>query len=48
MGARIAVYLIKKVGMFPDISEELSQGHLAKGDVVSCHTMNQHAKHGHV
>eukprot|EP00955_Chlamydomonas_euryale_P091795 364647-Chlamydomonas_euryale.AAC.21 len=34
MGARPAVYVIKKVGMFPDISEDLAHGHLAKGDEV--------------
>ena len=29
------IYLIKKVGMFPDVSEALAMGHLSKGDTVS-------------
>lgn len=29
------LYMIRKVGMFPDISESLSKGHLQRGDVTS-------------
>lgn len=29
------LYLIKKVGMFPDVSEALAMGHLGRGDTVS-------------
>jgi len=29
------LYLIRKVGMFPDVSEQLSLGHLGRGDTTS-------------
>ncbi|KIY92887.1 hypothetical protein MNEG_15076 [Monoraphidium neglectum] len=34
-GAKFNLYLIKKVGMFPDVAEALSLGHLARGDATS-------------
>ena len=33
-GKPISMFLIKKVGMFPDVSEALSLGHLGRGDKV--------------
>ncbi|KAG1677762.1 hypothetical protein FOA52_001074 [Chlamydomonas sp. UWO 241] len=35
LGSRMDVYLVKKAGMFPDVSEGLAKRHLAKGDVTS-------------
>lgn len=32
---KLELYLIKKVGMFTDVSESLARGHLKKGDTVS-------------
>ncbi|GBF98503.1 hypothetical protein Rsub_11494 [Raphidocelis subcapitata] len=34
-GAKFKLYLVKKAGMYPDVSEALSLGHLARGDVTS-------------
>lgn len=33
--AKLELYLIKRVGMFPDISESLAMGHLKRGDTTS-------------
>ena len=34
MAAKPQLYIIKKVGMFPDVSEALALGHLKRGDTV--------------
>ena len=34
MASKPQLYIIKKVGMFPDVSEALALGHLKRGDTV--------------
>jgi len=34
LASKPQMYIIKKVGMFPDISEALAMGHLSRGDTV--------------
>lgn len=34
-GGKMQVYIIRKIGMFPDVCEALSQSHIQKGDTTS-------------
>ncbi len=46
LGEKLHLYIIKKIGMFPDVTEALSHSHLKKGDEVSGWAGRQRADQG--